>query len=188
MPFMNCSFSLLSFSLHPSSFAFILSQPIHSLPLSVYSVVILQYYYGDIISLCGSLNFTLITSNSPGLVLHFSFSSSFRICINLRLSQPNQFIIIGTFSLFVCCNYWSWYLSGIFQFNVCCFKVGPPILGAVFISLALLIGVSGPLHYHCFGGLSCCLCYALFRCHYFLFPMKLPYMGLAGIYLVICLM
>ena len=47
------------------------------------------------VAVVGVLNLSLNTSNNPKLVLHFSCSSSFRVCTNLRPLKSNRFSFIG---------------------------------------------------------------------------------------------
>ena len=98
IPFINCTFNLASFPLYPQSFCFILRQPIYSLAFLLCFRITLQYCNDKIVSKSG-FNFSLNTSNDPVLVLHFSFSPSFRVCTNLSPSWPKHFNIIGTQSL-----------------------------------------------------------------------------------------
>ena len=72
MPFMNCSFDLLSLSLYLHSFAFILRWPIHSWELLLCSLINIQYCYDNIVSLLWGLNLSLNSSNNLVLILHFS--------------------------------------------------------------------------------------------------------------------
>ena len=99
IPFINCSFSHQCCSLYPHSFSFNLRWPIHFLALSFSSVTSLQYCNDKILPLFWGLNFSLNTPNNLVLVVHFSYSSSFRVCTNWSPSKLNQFSVIRTLSL-----------------------------------------------------------------------------------------
>ena len=129
---------------------------------------------------------SLSASSSPELVLHFSCSSLVRVCINLRPSQPNQYIIICTFHFLVSCNYWSekyfWIVVIWFsQSNVGCIKFGSSIL--VCISAALSSGVSiSDCHYHSFGGFSLLLVFWPLSCF-----VQMPLFLASNVTLWVCL-
>ena len=90
-------FSLPSSCLYQHSFASFLGWPTHSSAFSFCSFTSLQYCEDSTVSLCCGLKFSLSTSNSPMLVLHFSYSLSFNVSMNYSPFVSSQLNIMGTF-------------------------------------------------------------------------------------------
>ena len=158
MPLMNCSFSLLSFSLYLHSAAFTCNLSIHSCMDSLLLLPSLQYWNDNIVLLYCGLNFSLSILNSPPAVLHTTFSNFVKACMNCSPSLPILFSMIGTFSApfssygLVCCIFITFiskfnsiiYLLGAFQSNAGCLNVGLSCL-SLWSSpmLAILVPVEG---------------------------------------------
>ena len=125
-----------------------MKQPTHSSAFSFCSHANLLKCYDNMVSLCCSLNLTLITLNSPVHVLHFFCSSSFNISTDLNPSWPGQFSITGGPVTFLCIMaighkkffasiskfQSSWYMADAFQWNIGCLSTGSLDLG-----IALLV-------------------------------------------------
>ena len=94
---MNCSFSLLSYSLYLHSVAFIHNLPIHSCVDSSFFLFSLKYHNDNMVSLCCGLNFLPSIANSPSAVLHASFSKLTNVCINCSPSLCSTFCMIEIF-------------------------------------------------------------------------------------------
>ena len=90
-PLINCSFSLLSFSLYLHSVVLIRNLLIHSSAVSSLWLPSLQYWSNNIVSLCYSLNFSFNTLNNLAIVWHGSCALLAHVYMNYSPSPSNQF-------------------------------------------------------------------------------------------------
>ena len=147
--------------------------PIHSRGFVPCCFASLWYCNNNIISVYWGLNLSLSTSINPWLVLHFLFSSSFRIYTNLWPSHSNQLNIIANFTIL--------YIVIVHQKNVFLFQnhtvhgtyleifcqiLVVSELEKSFLVLPLLFlhcwrGFQLLCHYCCFSNFNWCFCYGL---------------------------
>ena len=104
IPFVNCSFSLLSSSLYLHSVPLTLSLPIYSSAYSSDCFVSLQYCSDNIISLHCDLNLSPSVSNSPHTVSHASCSANVRIFTYCNPSLSSNFLMWVPFLHCLCQN------------------------------------------------------------------------------------
>ena len=117
MPFMNCSFSILSFSLKLHSAAFIHNLPIQSCADSSLFLFNLQYHNDNMVLLCCGLNSHLVLLLFCMLLFH-------NLWMFVLAAVPpflaSFFLMIGTFSsLFSSCAVvCSMFITSISKFNI----------------------------------------------------------------------
>ena len=99
MSFTNCPFNLLSFC-HNHIYLPLFWGGYQLLSIFYFAIIIIcSIKMINMVLLCCCLNLLLNALNVTVLVLHFNFSSSFRVFITLSPSWACQFSIIGTMSL-----------------------------------------------------------------------------------------
>ena len=96
IPFMNCSFGLLSISLYLSFVVLTLSLPIHSSTDSFESLTSSQYCCDNIVALCCGLNLSPSISHSPFTVSHASCPTAVKVFIKCNPSLPSKIFTMGT--------------------------------------------------------------------------------------------
>ena len=97
MPFMDCSFRLLSYYWYLQSVA-LMQSAIHFSADSSFSLFSSEYSKYSVVSLCCGLKFSPGVVFRPSAVLYASFSEFENLCIKCNPSLPDQFFTIETSS------------------------------------------------------------------------------------------